>query len=153
MEVHEGYCENIYADSLGYLTFGIGHLITSSDPEYGQPCGTPVSEERVYEAFYDEITENEDTYYYLLYPDFDFQPDFVQSIVGDMMFNLGYSGLAAFENMKACVDAGGRSTRLSRMSISCCCLACKSTTETPLCMRLQGVSDPRANLGQERQAQ
>ena len=121
LKVHEGYCENIYADSLGYLTFGIGHLITSSDPEYGQPCGTPVSEERVYEAFYDEITENEDTYYYLLYPDFDFQPDFVQSIVGDMMFNLGYSGLAAFENMKACVDDGDYDCAADEMEDSTWC--------------------------------
>ena len=63
---------------------------------------------------------NEDDYY-RLYPDFDFQPDFVQSIVGDMMFNLGYAGLAEFENMKACVDAGDYDCAADEMEDSTWC--------------------------------
>ena len=102
--MHEGYCEQIYRDSEGYLTFGIGHLITSSDPEYGEPCGTAVSESRVLSAFDSDVAGFEDSYYDL-YPDFDDQPDFVQSVVGDMMFNLGLGGLSDFVGMKACVDA------------------------------------------------
>ena len=39
---HEGEVLEIYEDSLGYLTFGVGHLIKEDDPEYGQPVGTPV---------------------------------------------------------------------------------------------------------------
>ena len=59
--------------------------------------------------------------YYVLYPDFDDQPDFVQSVVGDMMFNLGYSGLAAFENMKACVDSGDYDCAADEMEDSTWC--------------------------------
>ena len=44
---HEGEVLEVYEDSLGYLTLGVGHLIQKSDPEYGQPAGTPVSQEVV----------------------------------------------------------------------------------------------------------
>ena len=39
---HEGEVLEVYEDSLGYLTFGVGHLIKDSDDEHGQPVGTPV---------------------------------------------------------------------------------------------------------------
>ena len=44
----------IYEDSLGYLTLGVGHLIQKGDPEYGQPTckSTPVSQE-VVDLYYD----------------------------------------------------------------------------------------------------
>ena len=29
----------VYNDHLGYATFGIGHLITEQDEEYGKPLG------------------------------------------------------------------------------------------------------------------
>jgi len=48
---HEGNVPSIYRDSEGYPTFGVGHLITPNDPEYGKPIGTPVSRERVEQAF------------------------------------------------------------------------------------------------------
>ena len=51
----EGIVLEIYNDHLGYATFGIGHLITDDDPEYGQEVGTPVSEERVRECFDNDI--------------------------------------------------------------------------------------------------
>ena len=47
----EGIKHEIYLDHLGLPTFGIGHLVTESDPENGEPVGTEVSEERVVEAF------------------------------------------------------------------------------------------------------
>jgi GH24 family phage-related lysozyme (muramidase) len=31
---HEGEVLEIYEDSLGYLTFGVGHLIKDSDDEF-----------------------------------------------------------------------------------------------------------------------
>ena len=34
---HEGEVLEIYKDSLGYLTFGVEHLIREDDPEFGQP--------------------------------------------------------------------------------------------------------------------
>jgi lysozyme len=48
---HEGVVNKIYKDSLGFPTFGVGHLITRNDPEYGKPIGTPVSPARVDEVF------------------------------------------------------------------------------------------------------
>ncbi len=50
LEVDEGCVYEIYNDHLGYPTFGIGHLVTESDPEQGQSLGTAVSSERVAEA-------------------------------------------------------------------------------------------------------
>ena len=32
LEIDEGVVNKIYLDHLGYPTFGIGHLITDSDP-------------------------------------------------------------------------------------------------------------------------
>lgn len=47
----EGCKFEIYLDHLGLPTFGIGALIKEHDPEYGQPVGTPVSEDRVRKRF------------------------------------------------------------------------------------------------------
>ena len=54
---HEGEVLEIYKDSLGYLTLGVGHLIREDDAEYGEPAGTPISQEtvdRYYEADFDK---------------------------------------------------------------------------------------------------
>ena len=47
----EGCRYEIYLDSLGLPTFGIGALVKEHDPEYGLPVGTPVSEDRVRQRF------------------------------------------------------------------------------------------------------
>ena len=90
---------------MGKLTFGIGHLIKTSDPEHGQDCGTEVTPERVLSVFNADATSHVEEAQ-RLYPNFDCLPDFVQLIVGDMMFNLGYTGLSAFVSMKRCVLEG-----------------------------------------------
>ena len=113
LQVHEGYCEEIYLDKLKKLTFGIGHLIKETDPENGVACGTIVTTERVLSVFEADATSHV-AECYRLYPEFDCQPDFVQLIIGDMMFNLGYGtpnkpgdkeGLSDFGKMKAAVLA------------------------------------------------
>ena len=101
----EGCKYEIYLDHLGYPTFGIGHLIRASDPENGQPVGTPVSEDRVKQAFESDIeTVLEDCA--RLYDNFYELPEEVQLIIANMMFNLGYPRLSKFKGMKAGVDAG-----------------------------------------------
>ena len=55
LEIDEGRVDAIYLDHLGYPTFGIGHLITSSDPEHDNPVGTFISDLRVVEAFKDDV--------------------------------------------------------------------------------------------------
>ena len=104
LEVDEGCVYEIYNDHLGYATFGIGHLVTESDPEQGQSVGTPVSSDRVAEAFESDIQSvlrdcN------ILYSDFNNLPEEVQQVIANMMFNLGRPRLSKFAGMKRGVDA------------------------------------------------
>ena len=103
LEIDEGIKHEIYLDHLGYPTFGIGHLVTESDPEHGQEVGTSVSEDRVVEAFESDL-ESVLSDCNRLYPDFESLPEEAQQIIANMMFNLGYPRLSKFRNMKACVD-------------------------------------------------
>ena len=104
LEVDEGVKYEIYKDNLGYPTFGIGHLVIDSDPEHGQEVGTPVSEDRVIEAFDNDVqvvlADCE-----RLYNDFNVLPEEVQLIIANMMFNMGRPRLSKFKGMKAGVDA------------------------------------------------
>jgi lysozyme len=100
----EGVENEIYLDHLGLPTFGIGHLVLDSDPEYGEPVGTPVSEDRVNECFDKDVEIVLDDCR-LLYEDFDDLPEEVQLIVANMMFNMGRPRLSKFKGMKAGVDA------------------------------------------------
>ena len=104
LKIDEGCVYEIYNDHLGYPTFGIGHLVRESDPENGSPIGTKVSEDRVANAFDDDIGIvlsdcNK------LYPDFEDLPEEAQQIIANMMFNLGRPRLSKFRGMKAGVDA------------------------------------------------
>jgi lysozyme len=104
LELDEGVKHEIYLDHLGLPTFGIGHLVIESDPEYGSEVGTPVSAERVTEAFKRDIEITlEDCR--KLYSDFDELPEEAQLIIANMCFNLGYPRLSKFKGMKAGVDA------------------------------------------------
>jgi lysozyme len=103
LEVDEGRIEKIYKDHLGYPTFGIGHLIIEGDPEKGQPIGTPVSAERVNEAF-DKDVQVVLADCEVLYPDFYEKPEECQLIIANMMFNMGRTRLSKFKNMKRAVD-------------------------------------------------
>ena len=47
LEIDEGVKYEIYKDHLGYPTFGIGHLVTDTDAEFGCDVGTSVSEQSV----------------------------------------------------------------------------------------------------------
>ena len=103
LEVDEGVKYEIYNDHLGYTTFGIGHLVRDNDPENGEPVGTPVSEDRVIEAFNQDV-ETVLSDCNILYDDFDDLPEEVQQIIANMMFNLGRPRLSKFRGMKAGVD-------------------------------------------------
>jgi len=105
LAVDEGIVNEIYLDHLGYATFGIGHLITDKDPEQGCDVGTPVSEERVTEAFQADldIAIGECK---VLFDMWETYPGEVQEILVNMMFNLGRPRLSGFKNFKKAVDAG-----------------------------------------------
>jgi lysozyme len=104
LEVDEGCEYKIYNDHLGYATFGIGHLVKKFDPEKSLDLGTPVSSERVAEAFESDIKSvlrdcN------ILYSDFHTLPEEAQQVIANMMFNLGRPRLSKFAGMKRGVDA------------------------------------------------
>ena len=104
LEVDEGVKYEIYNDHLGYPTFGIGHLVRANDPESGEPVGTPVSEDRVIEAFNQDV-ETVLSDCNILYDDFGDLPEEAQLIIANMMFNLGRPRLSKFKGMKAGVDS------------------------------------------------
>ena len=100
----EGVKYEVYLDHLGLPTFGIGHLVTKNDKEYGEDVGYPVSEQRVNEVFEEDmkIVLNDCQ---ILYDDFDDLPEECQHIIANMMFNMGRPRLSKFKGMKRGVDA------------------------------------------------
>ena len=113
LEIDEGVEYKIYNDHLGYPTFGVDPSdIRESDPEHGEEVGTPVSEERVIEAFEKDVEIVVDDYK-VLYPDFDDLPEEAQRVIANMMFNMGRPRLSKFKGMKRGVDSeiGTRQTR------------------------------------------
>jgi lysozyme len=98
LKIDEGVVYEIYEDHLGYPTFGVGHLVLESDPEHGQPIGTPVSEERVKECFEKDLDTAISECIVLYGEDYETFPPEVQEIVVNMLFNLGRPRLTKFKN-------------------------------------------------------
>lgn len=107
LKIDEGVVYEIYKDHLGYETFGVGHLVLDTDPENGQPVGTPVSEERVRECFEKDL-DLAITECHALYGEGEFSafPDEVQQILVNMMFNMGRTRLSKFKNFTAALEEG-----------------------------------------------
>ena len=103
LEIDEGVKYDIYLDHLGLPTFGIGHLVTKTDPESGQAVGTPISKERVAECF-DMDVQSVINDCNKLYEDFEDLPEEVQQIIANMMFNMGRPRLTMFKKMHAALD-------------------------------------------------
>ena len=103
LEIDEGCKYEIYLDHLGYPTFGIGHLITENDPEYGWEVGASIDTVRVHETFESDI-EGVLSDCSKLYSDFEDLPEEAQRVIANMMFNMGYTRSSKFKNMKLSVD-------------------------------------------------
>ena len=103
LKIDEGVKYEIYKDHLGYPTFGIGHLITETDPEHGKPDGTKISEDRVNEVFETDVAKfvSESK---ILFPDLDDLPDVAQQVIVNMAFNMGRPRLSKFKNFIAGVN-------------------------------------------------
>ena len=100
----EGCRTDIYIDTEGHATVGIGHLIVSSDPEYGKPAKTEVTDERVQELFTQDVgIALKDCN--AVFPNFDTLPQEAQRIIANMMFNLGRPRFMAFKKLIAAVNA------------------------------------------------
>ena len=102
LKIDEGIRYKIYADHLGLATFGIGHLVIASDPEYGQPLGTEVSEDRVRECFERDL-DTSISECGVLYgkEEFGAFPEEVQQVLVNMMFNMGRPRLTQFKKFNA----------------------------------------------------
>jgi lysozyme len=99
----EGCKYEIYLDHIGLETFGIGHLVTIDDPEFGKPVGSPVTQERVQSVFRRDIAITmEDCN--RMYDNFDDLPEEAQLVLANMMFNLGYSRMSKFKKLRAAVE-------------------------------------------------
>ena len=99
----EGIVNEIYLDHLGYPTFGIGHLITDHDPEKGQEVGTSISEERVNQAF-DEDVQTVVADCAICFNTWDGYPEEAKQVFANMMFNMGRTRLSKFKKMIAAVN-------------------------------------------------
>ncbi len=103
--IDEGQVNEIYKDHLGYPTFGIGHLVLESDPEYGLEVGVAVSEERVKLVFEEDVqTVIGDCK--KLHDSWDGYPQEVKQIVANMMFNMGLTRLSKFKKHNAALQCG-----------------------------------------------
>jgi lysozyme len=104
LKIDEGVKYEIYKDTKGLDTVGVGHLITSHDLEYGRPVGTTITENRASELFEEDldihIEECE-----VLYNEFHSYPGEVQEILVNMCFNMGRPNLAKFKGMRRGLDA------------------------------------------------
>lgn len=99
---HEGYMRQVYADSLGYKTFGIGHLVHAFDPEADKKVGSYVSDFRIAECFFRDVSTAIDTAHDL-FPALHLYPENVVRVLINMAFNLGYDRLSKFKKMIAAV--------------------------------------------------
>jgi lysozyme len=108
LKIDEGVEYEVYADHLGLHTFGVGHLITEHDEEWGAPFGTEVSEERVWECFERDL-DTAISECKALYGDYTFESQFpgeVQEVLVNMMFNMGRTRLSKFKKMNQHLASG-----------------------------------------------
>ena len=106
LKIDEGVVYEIYLDHLNYPTFGVGHLITKSDGEYGYPIGTKVSEERVAQAFETDLEISLRECGLLYGHCWSSFPNEVKEILVNMMFNLGRPRLSKFKKMNGHLERG-----------------------------------------------
>ena len=99
----EGYKYEIYADPLGHLTFGVGHLITENDEEYGKEIGTPVTKERIEECLQQDIKT--------VCSELDMNQPWWRSldnnrqrVIANMCFNLGHPRFSQFKKFIAAMQ-------------------------------------------------
>ena len=111
---HEGVVLEIYLDSEGLHTCGVGHLIKLGDAEFKKAVGTPITQERALELFRQDlavsIKECEQ-----LFPNLGDYPDPVQRVLVNMTFNLGRPRLSKFKAMAAAIEKRDWNTAADEM--------------------------------------
>lgn len=118
--IDEGIKYQIYTDTKGYATFGIGHKLTSSDPEYyyyknlksGEVIN--VSQQRVDQAFENDVAIALKACQQC-FPDFDFFLEEVQQIIANMMFNIGQPVFSEFHKFIEAITCKNYKTAAQEM--------------------------------------
>ena len=106
LKIDEGVVHEIYLDHLGLPTVGIGHLILESDPEHGMEVGTPVSQARCEELFFQDLDIALKECEILYGAGWFYLPEEVQEILVNMLFNMGRPRLTQFKKMNNAIEAG-----------------------------------------------
>ena len=96
LKIDEGVRYEVYDDHLGYKTFGIGHLVKTTDEEYGSPVGTIVSEKRVNSVF-DKDVETYIDESKKVFGNLEDMPQEAQQVIVNMCFNMGAPRLSQFK--------------------------------------------------------
>ena len=104
LKIDEGVVYEIYKDHLGYKTFGVGHLVTKSDPEQDEPYGTPISEERVKECFEKDLNIAISECEVLFGDKWEGYPGELQEVLVNMLFNLGRPRLSKFKKFIGAIN-------------------------------------------------
>ena len=95
---------------MGYETVGVGHLLLSTDEEFGKGVGHPITQTRSDELLYQDLniclTECENAFH----NNWRDWPEEVKLIIANMAFNLGITRLQKFKKMFAALNAGDYKT-------------------------------------------
>ena len=96
---HEGVVLQVYRDSVGLPTVGVGHLVR---PEDNLQVGQTITPEQC-EALLEKDMQSAIQGCERLFPDFNEMREELQLILANMMFNLGPERLAGFKKFLAAV--------------------------------------------------
>ena len=93
LKLDEGVRYQVYKDSLGYLTVGVGHLVLKKD---NLKLGDTITEYQCDSFLVNDLNETFVSCY-RMFPMFDDLPENVKQVIANMMFNLGYGNLSQFK--------------------------------------------------------
>ena len=101
---HEGFRDEVYLDSRGLPTVGVGHLITESSPYYGLKVGDKVDPAKL-EAEYEKDYVKHEKMAKKNFKNFSKHPKHVQDALVNMTFQLGNKP-KKWSNFQAALDKG-----------------------------------------------
>ena len=116
IKFEEGVKYEIYNDHLGYITFGVWHLVRATDPENEMAVGTKVSKMRVAECFEADLyVAINDMEKFTEGMEID---DNIKECVTEMVFQLGLPRLNKFKKFKQALLDGDIKTAQAEMKDS-----------------------------------
>ena len=104
VSAHEGFRDDVYLDSRGLPTVGVGHLITENSPYYGKQVGDKIDKAELqgqYQKDYDHHAEIAGKNF----KDFDKHPQHVKDALINMTFQLGNKP-KKWKNFNAALEEG-----------------------------------------------